>query len=59
MYANQHSEIPDRDRDAEAQNLDPEVERHRIYHRDGTWKIFARICATISVFCYQGVVFYA
>jgi hypothetical protein len=30
-----------------------------IQHRDGQWKIFSRICATISVFAYQGTVFYA
>lgn len=30
-----------------------------IQHRDGQWKIFSRILATISVFAYQGTVFYA
>ena len=31
----------------------------KIHHRDGGYKLFSRICATISVFVYQGAVFYA
>ena len=31
----------------------------RIANRDGSWKLFSRICNTLSVFIYQGTVFYA
>ena len=31
----------------------------RVVHRDGTKKLFARVLATVSVFGYQGIVFYA
>ena len=29
-----------------------------IIHRDSVWKLFGRVCDTISVFCYQGAIFY-
>ena len=29
-----------------------------IEHRDSVWKLFGRVCDTISVFCYQGAIFY-
>jgi len=36
-----------------------EMKRIRVSHRDGSWKIFGRLCNTMSVFFYQGTVFYA
>jgi hypothetical protein len=35
------------------------MENLKITHRDGSCKLFARILSTISVFVYQGAVFYA
>lgn len=52
------SKIPERSEDEETKEED-EIARLKIQHRDGTWKLFARILATLSVFGYQGTVFYA
>ena len=46
------------EREAQAQ-MAYERDMLKIQHRDGDWKLFSRICATISVFAYQGTVFYA
>ena len=60
-YANSPSDIPDMEKKDE-EELDAEateLEKYKIYHRDGSWKLFSRVCGTISVFVYQGAVFYA
>jgi len=57
-YCNRPSAVPEKKTESETQE-ELEIEQLKIYHRDGSWKLFARICSTISVFAYQGTVFYA
>ena len=38
---------------------DDGLAKHRIMHRDGSYKLLSRIFACIAVFVYQGTVFYA
>ena len=35
------------------------MDQLKIANRDGSWKLFSRICNTLSVFIYQGTVFFA
>ena len=57
--ANRPSEIPDaKDSDAESKLQDSHASL-KVLHRDGSWKLFSRILSTLSVFIYQGTVFYA
>ena len=35
------------------------IANDKLYHRDGSKKLFARVLATFAVFIYQGTVFYA
>ena len=60
-WANSATDVPDKaDEDAEAnQDKDQHLENVKLIHRDGSRKLFARILATLSVFVYQGTVFYA
>ena len=54
------SKIPAPDADTEkGADEDEDRTRLKIYHRDGSKKLFSRILSTISVFIYQGSVFYA
>jgi|Transcript_6940 hypothetical protein len=36
-----------------------ELEKSKVIHRDGSFKLFSRMLATLSVFVYQGAVFFA
>ena len=36
-----------------------EMDKMKVHHRDGGFKLFSRVCATVSVFVYQGAVFFA
>lgn len=36
-----------------------ELENMKVVNRDGSWRLLSRFCSTISVFAYQGSVFYA
>jgi len=56
-WANTPSSIPEKSRDEETKEED-EIARLKIMHRDSQFRLFARILATISVFGYQGIVFY-
>ena len=47
------------DDDNEAQVVEDSFGFLKVVHRDGSWKLFARVCATLSVFAYQGSVFFA
>lgn len=58
VWVSQPSKIPERSEDEETKEED-EIARLKIQHRDSTCKLFARILATLSVFGYQGCVFYA
>ena len=60
-FANNPSDIPslEESADKEKNEEDEELTKYKIYHRDGSWKLLSRILATISVFVYQGAVFYA
>lgn len=58
MYSKIDSAIPEQQARRPAGELtEVEMIEQRMSHRDGVWKIFGRICDTISVFCYQGVIF--
>ena len=41
------------------QSLEKFKEWAKVYHRDGSWLLSVRVLNTISVFIYQGTVFYA
>ena len=57
--ANQPSDIPISKKDEENNEEELEREKQVIANRDGSWRLFSRICNTLSVFIYQGTVFYA
>lgn len=59
--ASRPSNIPDiKSNDIEKKDeAEEEKQALRIANRDGSWKLFSRICNTLSVFIYQGTVFYA
>ena len=60
IYANRPSLIPEKNDDDEELEQEESVRENLIIeHRDGSWKLFARICSTLSVFCYQAAMFYA
>ena len=59
--ASRPSPIPET-KSADIENKDEaQVARdsQKIANRDGSWKLFSRICNTLSVFIYQGTVFFA
>jgi hypothetical protein len=58
-FANIDSEIPEeKDSDAEEKLLERQTTL-KVLHRDSSWKLASRIMSTLSVFIYQGTVFYA
>lgn len=58
IYASWDSDIPIADLSDKATREEREIENMRIRHRDSVWKLFGRVCDTISVFMYQGAIFY-
>lgn len=64
-YCNMPSKFTDQasEFDTEQSAADSEQEKFKeqmkLYHRDGSWKLFSRILSSISVFVYQGAVFNA
>ena len=57
-FCQKNSPVPSIE-EQEGPGLDREGKMVRIIHRDGSKKLFARILSIISVFLYQGTVFYA
>lgn len=58
IYATKDSEIPPAEADEKSTEEEVVREQMEIHHRDSVWKLFGRVCDTISVFCYQGAIFY-
>ena len=58
IFATKDSEIPLAEPDQKATEEEVARERMEIEHRDSVWKLFGRVCDTISVFCYQGAIFF-
>lgn len=58
FFADFDSDVPTKDVDLKATELEVERQRLKMQHRDSVWKLFARVCDTIAVFVYQGSVFY-
>lgn len=53
------SPVPTTPSEVSENSREQEIQRIKIAHRDGTGKIFARLCNTLSMMIYQGTVFYA
>lgn len=58
IFATKDSEIPLAEADEKSTEQEVLREKMEILHRDSVWKLFGRVCDTISVFCYQGAIFY-
>jgi len=58
-YLNLPSNIDKKEKKESSEDDDKDMEKLKLYHRDGSFKLFARVCATISVFLYQGAIFFA
>ena len=58
IFLTKDSEIPAKTTDDNSTVEEQEREQMEITHRDSVWKLFGRICDTISVFCYQGAIFF-
>lgn len=58
IFATKDSEIPNSETDEKSSEEEVAREQMEIIHRDSVWKLFGRVCDTISVFCYQGAIFF-
>lgn len=58
IYSSFDSEIPEKETDAKSTVEEVKFEELRSRHRDSVWKLTSRICDTISVFGYQGTIFF-
>ena len=58
IYSTKDSAIPESDLNEFSTHDEKVIESMRVRHRDSVWKLFGRVCDTISVFCYQGAIFY-
>lgn len=56
---NRNSDIPDTEIEPTLDESQRRVAELKVEHRDSSRKLFARILGTISVFVYQGTVFFA
>ena len=58
IFATKDSDIPNKETDEKSSEEEIAREQMEIIHRDSVWKLLGRICDTISVFSYQGAIFY-
>lgn len=58
-FANRDSGLPlEEDSDKKATKEEIQLSKEKTRHRDGMWKIYSRVCDTLSVFFYSAVIFY-